>query len=130
MCMGSRNSASRISPGWMGGLVAVAWAIGCLLVVVADLDGVGVAALPPKADAPLVVDADAVLASPVAGELLEPVAWRDAEVGERLGGVEDEELPEGAALEVGWPSTAVAPTAAVGLLFRRGGRRRWRRRVV
>jgi len=81
----------------------------CLLVVVRDLDGVGVAALPPEADAPLVVEADAVLTGPVAGEPLESVAWRDAEVGERLGGVEDEEIPEGAALEIGWPSPAGAP---------------------
>jgi len=77
--------------------------------VVGDLDGVGVAAGPPEADAPLVVDADAVLTGPVSGELLEPVAWRDAEVGERLGGVQDEEFPAGAALEVGRPAPAGAP---------------------
>jgi len=80
-----------------------------LLVVVGDLDGVGVAAVPAEADAPLVVDADAVLAGAVSGESLEAVAGWDAEVGERLGGVEDEELAEGAALEVGRPSPAGAP---------------------
>jgi len=80
-----------------------------LLVVVGDLDGVGIAALPAEADAPLVVDADAVLTGPFAGELLESVTWWDPEVGEHLGGVEDEEPPEGAALEVGWPAVDGAP---------------------
>jgi len=41
---------------------------------VADLDLVGVATSPDEADAPLVVDADAVLAGAVAGEPLEAVA--------------------------------------------------------
>ena len=44
------------------------------LVVVCDLDVVGVASLPPEADPSLVVDADAVLTLSVARELLETIA--------------------------------------------------------
>jgi hypothetical protein len=78
-------------------------------VVVGDLDGVSVSALPPEADTPLVVDADAVLAGPVAGEHLESVAGWNAEVGERFGGVEDEELPEGATSQILWPAPDDTP---------------------
>lgn len=74
-----------------------------------DLDKVGIPAVPAEADAPLVVDADAVLAGAVSGELFEAVAGWDAEVGERFGGVEDEQLPEDATLEVGGPAPDGAP---------------------
>ena len=49
-------------------------------VVVADLDIVGVPVLEPKADAPLVVDRNGVLAFSVAGEGMEPVAPRHSQV--------------------------------------------------
>ena len=63
-----------------------------LLVVVDEFDVGGAAGAPCEADAPLVVDADAVLACPVAGELLQPVVWRYAEVVDALGGVDENEL--------------------------------------
>jgi hypothetical protein len=59
-----------------------------LLVVVHDLDLVSVARVPSKADAPLVVHADAVLTLSVAPELLESVARRDAKVIEGFGRVQ------------------------------------------
>ena len=48
--------------------------------VIANLDLQRIAALPDKADAPLVVDADCVLAGAVSGEPLEAVARRAAQV--------------------------------------------------
>src|SRR5271154_100244 len=59
MPSGSRNSALRISPGW----VAAKSAIGLsFLAIVDEFDVAGAAGTPGEADAPLVVDADAVLA--------------------------------------------------------------------
>jgi hypothetical protein len=58
-----------------------------VLVIVNDLDLVGIAILPPKADAPLLVHANTVLAGPIAPELLQSIPRRHAEVVERLGRV-------------------------------------------
>jgi hypothetical protein len=60
--------------------------------VVDDLDIVGIAALPAKADTPLIVDADTVLASSIAGKLLEPIGRRDPQVVHRFCRVQDQEL--------------------------------------
>ena len=46
---------------------------GCDLMVVGDLDVVGITCLPAKANAVLLVDADAVLAQPVAMQLFEMI---------------------------------------------------------
>jgi len=54
------------------------WKIGhCsdLSIIVDDLDVVGVAATPTEADAPLVIDSDAVLPFPILGQSLQPVTW-------------------------------------------------------
>jgi len=67
-------------------------------VVVHDLDVVGASGAPSKAEAPLLVDADAVLAGTVAGQFLEAVAGWDSEVTEDLGGVEDQQLAQRCAL--------------------------------
>jgi len=55
---------------------------------------------PPEADAPLIVDADAVLPAPVPPELFEPVARRDAEVVQGHGCVELPQLAEGDSLHL------------------------------
>lgn len=47
--------------------------------VIGDLDFVGVAVFPSKADAPLVVDSNAVLAFTIASQCFESVAGRNAE---------------------------------------------------
>jgi hypothetical protein len=60
-------------------------------VVVHDLNILGASNRPPKADAVLVVDTDAVLACAIALESLQPIAWRNPEVVEPAG---DIELPE------------------------------------
>jgi hypothetical protein len=71
------------------------------LVVVSDLDVGGSGRGPGEADAPLVVDADAVLSLAVAVELFETVAGRDPQVVDGLGGVEDQQLAVRNSLEVG-----------------------------
>lgn len=63
--------------------------------MVSYLDSMSIAIPPLEADAPLVVDSDAVLACPVASELLQPVPRRDGEVQEAIGCVKDEELAQG-----------------------------------
>jgi hypothetical protein len=62
-------------------------------VVVDYLDLLRLAVLPDEADPKLVVDPDAVLALPIAGQSLEAIAWERAEVVEALGGVQLRQLP-------------------------------------
>src|SRR5437867_4428451 len=69
-------------------------------VVVHDLNVLWSRRRPPEADAPLLVDANAVGVGAVALELLQPVARRDSKVSEVVGGIQDQELAEGGAL--GW----------------------------
>ena len=84
-----------------------------VLVVVDDLNVLGSRCRPLEADAPLLVDADAVGARPVALELLESVSRGDAQIIERLGGVEDEQLAQrgalGALVEPAHPLTPPDP---------------------
>ena len=81
---------------------------GHLRVVVDDLDVEGIGGAPDEADAPLIVDADAVLASAIALEGLEPVAGRNAQVGEGVGRIEDDEFPKRDALKAGGQTTRAA----------------------
>lgn len=81
---------------------------GHLRVVVDDLDVEGVGGAPDEADAPLVVDADAVLARTVALERLEPITGRDAQVGEGVGRIENDEFPKRDALKTGRQTTRAA----------------------
>ena len=64
-----------------------------------DLEGVTVS--PPKADSPLVIDANTVLAGAIACELLQAVAGRYSEIRELLGRVHYAELPEHESVELG-----------------------------
>jgi hypothetical protein len=61
-------------------------------VVIDDLNVVGVAPLPTKADAPLVIDPDTVLASSIALQQLQTVSRRDPQVLEGLGSMEHPKL--------------------------------------
>jgi hypothetical protein len=63
-------------------------------VVINDLDFISVAVFPPKADAPLIVDANAMLARAIAFELLEAIAGRNPEVIEPFRRVDRDELTE------------------------------------
>src|ERR1700684_4498102 len=67
-------------------------------VIVDDLDTLGSSVRPTEADKPLLIDANAVGAGPIALELLEPVSLRHPQIVECLGGVQDEELPQRGAL--------------------------------
>jgi hypothetical protein len=73
-------------------------------VIIHNLNVVGVAAAPPKADTPPIADPDAVLPGTVARQLLEPVAGRDSQVIQRFGRVENEKLSLGRPLEISGPS--------------------------
>ena len=72
---------------------------GHLLVVIDDLDVERVGGAPDEADAPLVVDADAVLTRTGTFESLEVIAWRNTKVGERVSGINDDELSQCCALK-------------------------------
>ena len=63
--------------------------------VVDDLDVVGVAFRPPEADAPLIVDANAVLSLSIATERFQAVAWRRAQEIKGVSGVDQEQLSLG-----------------------------------
>src|SRR5699024_8343462 len=73
----SIKSSMRTSPGWIGAILSV---------VGNDLHLLRSGVVPHKADAPLVVDPDAVLSYSIALERLEPIAGWDAEVFERARG--------------------------------------------
>ena len=49
--------------------------------VVNNLDQIGIPLAPVESDAPTVIDADAVLALPIPGQLLKTIAGRDPQVG-------------------------------------------------
>jgi hypothetical protein len=61
-------------------------------VIVYDFDRERRAVSPAKTDAPLLVDADAVLARPIATQLLQPIPWRHTEFFEGKCRVEEQEL--------------------------------------
>jgi hypothetical protein len=81
---------------FLSGHIAPSW-----LVVVDDLNLVGITVPPYETDTPTLIVADTVLALPISGELLQAVARRKAEIGEALGVVEHAELAVGQLLDVG-----------------------------
>jgi hypothetical protein len=68
--------------------------------IVGDLDVVSAVVLPHEADAPPVVDPDAVLPRAAASEQLEAVPGRDPQVRERRRGIQLHELAEPHTLQV------------------------------
>ncbi len=62
--------------------------------IVGYFRGIGVIIAPFKTNAPLIVDADAVLANSIAFELLEPVARRHPKVLKGVGRIKDQKLPQ------------------------------------
>jgi hypothetical protein len=69
-------------------------------VVVSHLDQIGVTFSPVETNAPPVVNADAVLALPIPGQLLKTIAGRDPKVGQALGVVKHAKLAVGDLLDV------------------------------
>jgi hypothetical protein len=72
--------------------------------VVHNLDVMCLSRLPPKAEPPLIVNADAVLAGSIPSQLLQSVARRTSEIVRRLGSVQDHELAQGGPLNRQRPS--------------------------
>ena len=67
--------------------------------VVDDLDVECIGSAPGEADAPLIVNADAVLTGTTALQEFETITWGNAKVGERIGRIENDELAKRDALE-------------------------------
>lgn len=63
--------------------------------IVYDFNVVRVSVMPAKADPPLIVDANAVLALSVLGKLLQPIARRHSEVCQSNGPVQHPQFSEG-----------------------------------
>jgi hypothetical protein len=83
--------------------------------VVDDPHVVGVASPPHEADPPPFVDAHAVLSNSITPELLETIAGRDAQIIHSVGGVKDDQLAVGYALQISWQSTrSDAPEDVLG----------------
>ena len=77
--------------------------------IVDDFYIMGIALAPDKADAPLIVDSDAILAAPAARELFQPIAWRNAEVRYCPSGIQNCEFAIGPMLHVSRQTTARLP---------------------
>lgn len=73
--------------------------------VVCDFNLVGIGPGLGETNAPLVVDADAVLPGAATLQGLKPVARRKAEEGEFDGGIDQLELGEGTGLNIRWQTT-------------------------
>lgn len=67
--------------------------------IVRDFHIKGVTFPPIEADTPPVVDADAVLPSPITSQSLQPVAGRNSKVLKPHGGVKHQQLSPGNALD-------------------------------
>jgi hypothetical protein len=92
-----------------------------MLVIINDLYVVGIASLPAKADAPLLVHANTVLACAIAPELLQSIAGRDAEIVELLGRVHHHEFAQHRALEIrGISSDGLASEQALSISIGEG----------
>src|SRR3546814_14508882 len=72
---GARYSSRRISPGWIGRMPFLDIR-NSISVVIDDLDVPRPIFIPDKADAPLIINADAVLPGSISLECFQSVAWR------------------------------------------------------
>lgn len=96
--MGFRKSSERISPGWIFGSLFILRSLSVM--IVRDLDADRVPVAPREANPPLVVDRNAPLALAVSRQRVQPVPWRDSQIREADGRVDDEELALGGALDI------------------------------
>jgi hypothetical protein len=79
-------------------------------VVIRDFHIFSALALPEKANAPLVIDPDAVLPLSVASERLKPVPGRNLKVFDIGGAVKDQEFSQCGSLDVTWNLPGTVPT--------------------
>lgn len=68
--------------------------------VVDDLNVTGMAALEAETEAPLIVDADAPLPTPIALQSLQLVVGRNTQIGQRFRPVEHRQLAQGHNLDI------------------------------
>jgi hypothetical protein len=61
--------------------------------------------LPFEADAPLVVNADAILPCPISAQPLQPISWRHPQILKSLRLVEHAQFPQRHLLDIGWQSS-------------------------
>jgi hypothetical protein len=71
-------------------------------VIVDYLDFVGIPVPPLETDAPLTIDANAVLARPIPAQLLQPIGWWAAQVLQCSGVVEHAQLSQCNLLDITW----------------------------
>ena len=84
--------------------------------IIHDLNVEGVAVLPAKADPPLIIDVNAMLAGPTAFELLQTVARWNAEILELLGSIDEPQLAEHGPVQLGRePAHALALKETLGI---------------
>src|ERR1022692_2573529 len=94
MPRGDKNSARRISPGWIGGSRSLfAMAVFTPLVIIDNLNVLRGALSPGKTDSPLIVDSDAVLPLSIADQSLQPVSRNRRDVCQSLGVVKHSQFP-------------------------------------
>src|SRR5207249_3867070 len=113
------NSSRRISPGGIGSRRFLAIVIP--LLIVHNLDLMRVSVLPSKADAPLVVDANAVLTLSVAVQRFGPIARRDAQVANRACSMQIQKLPPFFGAPVGSTSASTAESVLRSIRCPRAG---------
>ena len=66
--------------------------------IVRHFDLVGITFLPPEANSPLVVDADAMLSSTIARKAFQPISWRDPQIVQPFSDIKLDQLAPGQAV--------------------------------
>jgi hypothetical protein len=74
-------------------------------VIVDDFHVIRIPVVPAKTDSPLIINPNAVLADAGAFKLFESIARRHSQFCEPLSGIDNAELAEHGALQLGWVST-------------------------
>jgi hypothetical protein len=88
--------------------------------VVHDLNFVRIASIPDKADAVLIIDANAVLPFPVAAQSFQMISWRDSQIAQLRDSIQNEQLAFGYAMEIRRQSFALArPPKLLGSRIRK-----------
>lgn len=75
------------------------------LMIVYDIHIIGIALFPTEADAPTIIDPDAVVSLPISFQSLQAVRRRDTQVLQRLGSIEHSQLPQRNTMDVRPEST-------------------------
>jgi hypothetical protein len=71
-------------------------------VIIDNFNIIRIASSPSKANAPALVDTDAVLSLPIADKLLKMISGRNAQIIQRSGSIEDLQLAACVSLDLRW----------------------------